>query len=603
MMTTALVSLPWHLHSLPSSQIAGLKSWLIQHGQEAVSRHYHKDVSSYFNNDEISIIHEHGIGEHIFGAIRYPERQDAFFDAIRERIPAADPESLVKKALDLARDITKDILKVPDLRVVGFTTTHVQIMSSLCVAKMLKDICPTLVVIFGGLHLDEKFGQGLLESFPEVDYVCVGEGEYPLLNLVKSIHENGSYPTVSRLLNRGGHDTDSNKFSFNDLVNLNDRPIPDISDYIRHSLHGNTNAQHYKICIETARGCFWGKCTFCVEGIRRNQGYRLRSAALVINDILSLSRTAKTADIVFTDPDMSNRRDVFQAIAESGYTFRLEAEVSGLVDLPTLIDMQRAGMRSIQIGIETFSPRILRRFAKGVPLIHYISLMRYCRILGMELTYNIIAGTPFETQSDIDEAIENMKKLWFLSPPIISEFVVTIGSPIYNNLDSFGIAALRPLPETSCYPSQVTEKLGPLLSFHAGFQYDSDSPDRIPPDYTNLFSVVRDWWDHFNSNADCRYFRGPDFADIEYKIGDSARHLLLEDPLELLVMDTCRTFPKNISDLYAISSRHADRESVIRTLKSLSDRGLVFITSEKCISLPLIHRDQLILDSQSLALS
>ena len=122
-----------------------------------------------------------------------------------------------------------------------------------------------------------------------------------------------------------------------------------------------------------------------------------------------------------------------------------------------------------------------------------------------------------------------MKSLWFLPPPIISEFVVSVGSPIHKQYKKFGISSLSSLPETECYPESIRSALGPLLSFHAGFSYTLTDNDTDSIDHTGLVDAVRKWWDCARASSTCRMFRGPSFIDIEYKVGDLARHLHIDD--------------------------------------------------------------------------
>jgi ribosomal peptide maturation radical SAM protein 1 len=547
-----VVSLPWNLQALTSSQVAGLKAYLAQSGFDVIGRHYHKDVVDYFDADEVSAVHEFGIGEHVFASVYFPDHADEIRRQISERVPTVDANRLTRQAARFVSDVVDDLTAKP-LTLLGFTTTHVQLMASLCVARGVKERRPGTVILFGGLHLDEPYGRALLECFQEVDRVCVGEGEIPF-RLLAGVTERGEdNEPIPRLVRReAGGSTSYGPPDPASFVRLAEVPAPDISDFFRHSLSAGDRGVHAKVCVESARGCVWGKCTFCIEGIRRAEGYRVKPAAKVVTELVAMAREANTVDIVFTDPDMSSRRDLFEAIAQSGLDLRLEAEVSGLVDLPTLIAMRNAGLRSIQIGIESFAPRLLRRFAKGVQLVHYVELMRWCRALGMELTYNIIVGAPFETQDDIDLAVATMENLWFLQPPIISEFVVSVGSPIHANYRRFGIAALDCLPETACYPDRVRESLGPLLSFHAGFDYHpvAGSPS-LEVDHDALVKAVRKWWDFANESASCEMYRGPGFIDVEYRMGDITRHLHVIEPAEVAVLDVCRTYARSRAELIA----------------------------------------------------
>lgn len=597
-MTIALVSMPWNLHALTSAQIGGLKSWLVSRGHKAVGRHYHKDVLNVFNADDVSLIHEFGVGEHVFGAVRFPERRDLFEQAIRERAPGLNVKAVIDAAMRFVAAAVDDLLEIEDLELLGFTTTHVQVAASLCVAREVRARRPGVVTILGGLHLDHRFGAGLLECFDEIDYVCLGEGEGPLLALADALESGDSSPKIARLLSRDAAGVSPGP-GVCDLINYAQAPEPDIDEYFDHGLLGPPGSPgHVKLCINTARGCAWGRCTFCIEGIRRGEGYRMRTPAQIVEEIGRLSRRAGSADIVFTDPDMSNRGDVFEAIAECPHDFRLEAEVSGLVDLDGVLAMERAGMRSIQIGIETFSPAILKRFAKGVKLFHYVELMRYCRILGLELTYNIIVGAPFERAQDLEEAERNMRKLWFLPPPVLSEFVVSIGSPIYSNADRFNIAALSPLPETACFPEPVPEKLGPLLSFHAGLEYERKVAADPPLDHSGMVDAVERWWRYAEAGASCRALLGPGFADIEYLVGDTSRHLRIDDPVQLAAMQACRTFARSFEALEAaVAAAGLDAALTETAISELETEDVVFVSDGMCLLLPLISRERLLQDA------
>ena len=581
--------MPWNLPSLTSSQVSNFKSFLGLHGFQAIGRHYHKDISAYFSNDEVALVNEYGIGEHVFAAVYYPERASAVFKTIVNRVPEAEPSDLVAKAERFISAVVAD-LDAYDLTLVGFTATHVQLMASLCVARELKTLRSSIKILIGGLHFDEKYSLALLRHFEEFDFVCVGEGETPFLHLASSLRGDGQVAQVPRLAWRSPSGIVLNADNGQSLVCLAELPLPDISDYFTQSLLPGLEMAHAKVCVESARGCSWGKCTFCIEGIRRAAGYRVKQAAQVAQQVLDLTTQARTVDVVFTDPDMSGRRDVFEAITASGYNYRIEAEVSGLVDLSTLLAMRDAGMRSVQIGIESFSPALIRRFAKGVKLIHYIELMRWTRSLGIDLTYNIIVGAPFETQQDINISADNMKHLWFLSPPIISEFVVSVGSPIHKNYHRFGIDSLSSLPETECYPERIRNDLGPLLSFHAGFGYTISRSEDTTVEHDPLVRAVERWWEYARSGADCKIFAGPGFADIEYRVGDVIRHLKITDPTELAVLYACRTFARSLSEISSHIAGIADQmstDSLSAVLATLVERGLLFASDNAYLTLPL----------------
>jgi len=72
--------------------------------------------------------------------------------------------------------------KKPDI--VGFSVLHANRWGAIEIAQIAKKINPETKVVFGGIgatFLWEHF----LKNFPVVDYVVLGEGEYPFLELVE----------------------------------------------------------------------------------------------------------------------------------------------------------------------------------------------------------------------------------------------------------------------------------------------------------------------------------------------------------------------------------------------------------------------------------
>ena len=68
-------------------------------------------------------------------------------------------------------------------KVVGFTTTFAQSLSSLLFAKRIKDKYPHLQIVFGGANVDDEMEGGIHSLVRMGDYVVHGEAEvaFPLL--------------------------------------------------------------------------------------------------------------------------------------------------------------------------------------------------------------------------------------------------------------------------------------------------------------------------------------------------------------------------------------------------------------------------------------
>jgi anaerobic magnesium-protoporphyrin IX monomethyl ester cyclase len=68
----------------------------------------------------------------------------------------------------------------PDL--VGVSATTSSFMDGVDLAVYLKQKRPEIRIVFGAVHVS-SIGAPILECFPEIDYLCIGEGEGCMLDL------------------------------------------------------------------------------------------------------------------------------------------------------------------------------------------------------------------------------------------------------------------------------------------------------------------------------------------------------------------------------------------------------------------------------------
>lgn len=106
----------------------------------------------------------------------------------------------------------------PDL--VGFSATTSGFMDAVDLATFLKAARPGLRVVVGSVHAS-SLGAPLLESFPELDLLCLGEGEGPLLDLA----EGKALADIPNLVWRDGERIVTNPRRPR-LQNLDDLPFP-----------------------------------------------------------------------------------------------------------------------------------------------------------------------------------------------------------------------------------------------------------------------------------------------------------------------------------------------------------------------------------------
>ncbi|MGD9193945.1 MAG: hypothetical protein PVH58_18650, partial [Desulfobacterales bacterium] len=66
-------------------------------------------------------------------------------------------------------------------------------------------------------------------------------------------------------------------------------------------------------------------------------------------------------------------------------------------------------MQEVQVGIEAFSSKLLKKLNKGVTPIQNIEIMKNCEILGIVNASNLIIHLPGSDEQDVAETMRNIE--------------------------------------------------------------------------------------------------------------------------------------------------------------------------------------------------
>ena len=192
--------------------------------------------------------------------------------------------------------IDKIVNSAPDL--VAFSVFS-DIYSWACeIAFSLKQKIQT-PIIFGGIHPTAVPEIVIKNDF--VDYVCVGEGEEALVELVESLEENKDISTIKNVFAKNKGVIQKN--SLRPLIaNLDALPFPDKELFLKEYKDFITNTYW---CI-TGRGCPC-RCTFCymssLKNIYKEQKVYLRRRSVdnVIAELILAKEKYKIKNVIFFD--------------------------------------------------------------------------------------------------------------------------------------------------------------------------------------------------------------------------------------------------------------------------------------------------------------
>ena len=116
------------------------------------------------------------------------------------------------------------------------------------------------------------------------------------------------------------------------------------------------------------------------------------------------------------------------------------------LSLQDVLALKKAGVASVQPGIEALSSRLLKRMKKGVQARQNLMLLRYARAAGLQLYWNLLWGFPGDELAAYEETLAILPLLHHLQPPIgFGHISIDRFSPYFFQPEEFGIITFRPL--------------------------------------------------------------------------------------------------------------------------------------------------------------
>ena len=261
-------------------------------------------------------------------------------------------------------------------------------------------------IVFGGIHATSVPEEVLKDE--SVDYVIVGEGEYPLLELLDSRFDEKLLPGVQSLCfkSRGN-------LVFNPLreleADLNQLPFPD-----KDLFYEKMPYLQKSYTLITARGCPYG-CTYCCNGflnkLYKGKYLRRRSPGNVIEELQSAKKNYAIENIYFDDSTFTYDKKWLQAFAgeykeKIGLPFFCWVHPAN-VDQELLEILKFMGCRAVEMGVESLNPevreKIFRRFYSNSDVEKSIRLFHENKIF---LIVDNIKGFSESMEQETKELIE-----------------------------------------------------------------------------------------------------------------------------------------------------------------------------------------------------
>jgi ribosomal peptide maturation radical SAM protein 1 len=488
----ALISPPWPLYTRPSIQIGALKAFVRSRfpAVEVSAHHVYLRVAEAIGYKQYHAISERTwLAESVFAALLYPDRAETIARLFR-REASGNPEL---RGMDFARlaarveAVTEAWISSAnwdEFRLLGFTSVLCQLTACLYLIRKLKQRHPRLTMAVGGSAFSAESAPAALKLFPEIDVVVFGEGELPLAHLVQHhVLEHvdlAALPPANGIQIRGQTASDRTPRDFYQLENLDLLPHPDFDDFFE-VLSGFDPLRRFfpTLPVEISRGCWWQRptgpgpaegCAFCNLNLQWH-GYRAKSAPRVVAEIDRLTSRYKTLSVAIMDNVLpkESTADILRGLSALKKDIALFAEIRATTPFEELKLMRAAGLRTVQVGIEALSTRLLRKLRKGTTAIQNLEIMKHCEALGIANLANIIAHFPGSDEQDVHETLRAIEFAFAFRPPKFVSFWLGSGSPVWNRPEDYGIRDVANHPHwRKLFPPSVFRNLPLTVQSYRG---------------------------------------------------------------------------------------------------------------------------------------
>ncbi len=324
---------------------------------------------------------------------------------------------------------------------IGFSCTTSSFLDAVRLAELAKEICPEVRSIFGGPHVSALRGQ-LLDDYPAVDILVIGEGEETLHELIVA-----GFPKsceVVGLMYREPQGEPKFTGSRGKGIELDTLPFPAYE-----KLEGFP--EKYKLpifnypkapstsCI-SSRGCPYA-CSYCDRSVFQ-RSFRFNSAEYLYRHVKYLHDRFGIRHINFYDDQFTFRRQRVEDFCNMMIAKPLDMTFNCAVraehiDEELLALMKSAGCWMVSLGIETGDENLLAQHRQNADLNMLATKIKMIKHAGIRTKGLLMMGLPGETEKSIQLSMD-----YVFSLPIddfnLSKFTPFPGSPIYENIHDVG---------------------------------------------------------------------------------------------------------------------------------------------------------------------
>ena len=338
------------------------------------------------------------------------------------------------------------------------------------IAQAIKAVHPSVVTVLGGGFVNTELRE-LSEPrvFDYFDYVCLDDGERPLLALLEHLRGERSLDRLVRtFVCRDGNVR---------YINFPEADIPyaevgtptwdglpldrylSVLDMLNPMHRLWSDGRWNKLTV--AHGCYWKKCSFCDVSLDYIGRYDAIAATTLVDRIETIIQETGQTGFHFVDEAAPPK--ALKALADElgkrnraiSWWGNIRFEKSFTPELCQ--QLADSGCIAVSGGLEVASDRLLKLMQKGVSVEQVARVTRAFSDAGILVHAYLMYGFPTQTVQDTVDALEYVRQLFAagcIQSGFFHRFVCTVHSPVGVHPEQFGVT-LKPLPAVTFAKNDV----------------------------------------------------------------------------------------------------------------------------------------------------
>ncbi|MFH1490394.1 MAG: radical SAM protein [Pseudomonadota bacterium] len=340
--------------------------------------------------------------------LKYPPMGVAYLAAYLEKMGGYSVRIIDLAIEPMSLDELTDRIGEDIAQIAGISFMTCQAQEAYDISDAIKGKLPWVHTVGGGIHattLPE-------EARPHFDFLVMGEGEKPLLELSDAlIKEDIPEPEIRGVF--GKPENGAAKYKRRFLEDLNALPFPawDLLHLDRYKgLGKGLEGEDPFMVILGSRGCP-NHCVFCASHIVHGKKFRCRSPQSIVDELTAFKSEYGIGQFDFADDTMTVFEDrileLCSLIRKKQLDIRWDCNARvNTVNMKMLRAMKAAGCVRINFGVESGDPEILKRAKKGFTIDQIKKAHQMARDAGLRIMSFFMLGLPGETAETIERTLD-----------------------------------------------------------------------------------------------------------------------------------------------------------------------------------------------------